>query len=288
MTTRGAARHSRPRISVVTVVRNQRAGIEETLRSVREQRHVAVEHIVIDGGSTDGTLEILRQHQHELACLVSEPDGGIYEAINKGIACCRGEYVGLLHAADTYCDAETLAAVAAAARRTRADVVYGDYIRWERAWGLRLELRGTLDLLRDMSLCHEAMFVSRGAYRRFGLYRTDMRLAADHEFAVRLLRAGATFAHVPQPVAVYGSGGESDRSFLRAYLESATMLWHDAGATAAARYASVQCRRLLARGVVAGIERLLGAEAGRRAVAAYFGIKQHVIPGVRVVGWTPQ
>ena len=116
------------KISVVTAVFNRAGTVAEALASVRAQTWPNVEHIVIDGGSTDGTLPILQAHRGQLAVLVSEPDHGIYDALNKGIARATGEVVGFLHADDLFESPDSLAYVAAAFADPAVDAVYGDLV----------------------------------------------------------------------------------------------------------------------------------------------------------------
>src|ERR1700737_1147068 len=115
-------------ISIITVVRNRRDSICATIRSLHSQTHAGIQHIVIDGGSTDGTLDILRAHADRIDVLVSEPDGGIYEALNKGLAHVTGNIVGVLHADDVYASDGVLASVADAMASEPLDAVFGDAV----------------------------------------------------------------------------------------------------------------------------------------------------------------
>jgi len=116
------------KISVITATWNCAGTVGDCLASVAGQSYAAREHILIDGGSRDGTLEVLHAHRAGLAVLVSEPDGGIYDALNKGLARATGEVVGFLHADDVYADGEVLARVAAAFADPAVDAVYGDLV----------------------------------------------------------------------------------------------------------------------------------------------------------------
>jgi len=114
------------KISIITVCFNSAKTIAATLRSVASQSGVDCEHIVVDGGSTDGTMEIVRQNGSHVARAVSEPDRGIYDAMNKGLAMSSGDLVGFLNSDDCYVDRTVLADVAAAYETGSADFVYGD------------------------------------------------------------------------------------------------------------------------------------------------------------------
>ncbi|WP_300971334.1 glycosyltransferase family 2 protein [Thiocapsa sp.] len=116
------------KISVITATWNCVETVGDCLASVAGQSYPDLEHILIDGGSRDGTLDALQPHRARLAVLVSEPDGGIYDALNKGLARATGEVVGLLHADDVYADADVLARVAGAFADPAVEAVYGDLV----------------------------------------------------------------------------------------------------------------------------------------------------------------
>src|SRR5688572_5771046 len=111
------------KISIVTPVYNARATVGRTITSVRSQQHSHIEHIVVDGASTDGTTELLQSERSSIDLLISEPDRGIYDALNKGILKATGDVVGILHADDFYPDERVLSDVAAAFEASAAEVV---------------------------------------------------------------------------------------------------------------------------------------------------------------------
>lgn len=151
------------------------------------------EYIIIDGGSTDGTVEIIEKYAEQLSYWVSEPDDGISDAFNKGIRKCNGEIIGLLNAGDVYLEA-CLSSVAEA--YSGEDVCYADMQTI-----LDGEDQGTYrpdhtQLHKDMSLCHPSTFIRRDAYQRWGGYKLSYKLAMDYELLLRFMQAGARFAHV--------------------------------------------------------------------------------------------
>ena len=212
-------------ISVITAVRNRADTIEEALHSVQAQDWPRVEHIVIDGASKDGTLAILQGHRDRLAHLVSEADGGLYDALNKGIARASGDIVGFLHADDQLASSSALSKVAAAFDDPAVDAVYGDlvYVRKDnpnevvRYWRAGAYSRSMLAL--GWMPPHPTFYVRRSVYARFGLFDTSYRIASDYDSMLRILwRGSVTAAYVPEVLVRMRLGGISNRSW-RAMLE---------------------------------------------------------------------
>jgi glycosyltransferase involved in cell wall biosynthesis len=207
------------RISVVTVVRNCVDTIADNLRSVASQRHPAVEHVVIDGASTDGTRALLERHRHALGVLVSEPDRGIYDAMNKGIAASRGDVIGTLNADDVYADDRVLADVAAAFVDPTVEACFGDLVyvdrrdaaRVVRYWRSRPFEPGSFR--RGWMPAHPTFFVRRQVYERHGLFDLRFRLQADFELTMRLLEvARIRSAYLPRVLVRMRMGGATNRS----------------------------------------------------------------------------
>jgi len=209
----------RPKISIVTVVKNGACFVEQTILSVGAQTFTNREYIVIDGGSTDGTLDIIRKHGDSIDSWVSEPDRGLYDAMNKGIRRARGDWIHLLNADDRYVDRFTLEAVAERLadpgrfyyfsmiqKRGRVEKIY----RWKyRKW----------QLWYSAYLPHPTMFVSREAYRSIGGYDTRFPIAADHDMILRLIGGGVRPVFVDRPVTSMRIGGRSSLDYHRTFQE---------------------------------------------------------------------
>ena len=207
------------KISIVTASYNSAATIADTLRSVAAQTYRNIEHIVIDGGSSDNTLEIVREHAGIDLKLVSERDRGIYDAMNKGLAIATGDVVGFLNSDDMYADAQVLDRIANAFCDPRVDIVYGDIVfvsqqdttRVVRLWTSRPYTPG---------LCasgwmppHPSLYVRRSVYEKHGGYDLAFPAAADFEMALRLLdKAGLASTYVPFVQVRMRMGGQSTRS----------------------------------------------------------------------------
>ncbi len=208
-----------PTISVVTATWNCAATLPDCLASVAAQTWPGVEHVIIDGASTDGTLAVLERHRGQLGQLVSEPDRGIYDALNKGIARARGEVVGFLHADDLYAGPEVLARVAAAFADPAVSAVYGDlqYVRREdtsrviRHWRSAPFRRAALEW--GWMPPHPTLYVRREWYARIGGFDTRYRIAADYDSILKLFtQPGFTAVHLPEVLVRMRLGGASNRS----------------------------------------------------------------------------
>ncbi len=207
-----AAATNKPRVTIVTVNRNDAAGLARTLDSVRAQTFRDFEHVVIDGASTDGSVDEIRARADGLAYWTSEPDGGIYAAMNKGWRRARGEYVNFLNSGDWLAAPDVLERVFAR-EPVSADVVYGDSLRPAGAGGFREVPQPEnptpgLFFLR-WGVCHQTVFYRREMLAALGGYDERYRILGDWDFDVRALLAGRSWRHLPFPVAFYDAGGIS-------------------------------------------------------------------------------
>lgn len=207
------------KISIVTATYNAARTLGDCLQSVSRQTHRDIEHWVIDGGSTDGTQAIVEAHRGQLAGFVSEPDDGIYDALNKGIERSTGEVIGFLHADDVYADADTLATIGAAFSDPTVDAIYGDltYVdRNDTSKVIRYWKAGELTrarLFRGWMPPHPTFYVRCSVYQRLGLFDTRYRISADYDSIVRFLFAGRIRAvYIPAVLVCMRVGGISNRS----------------------------------------------------------------------------
>lgn len=207
------------KISVVTVCYNSATTIGDTLRSVREQTYGNIEHIIIDGGSKDKTLEVIATEGPHVARLVSEKDNGIYDAMNKGIAAATGEIVGFINADDFYASPTVLENVVAAFQRSGANSCYGDlcYVsqtdptRIVRYWRSKDFVPGSF----EAGWCppHPTFFVRRSIYQRLGGFDLSFKIAADFELMARYLEAARiTSCYIPEVLVKMRLGGTTNKS----------------------------------------------------------------------------
>lgn len=203
-------------ISVITVVRNAAATIEATIRSVAEQSHPHIEHIVIDGGSTDGTQEAIQKHRCKIAAFKSEPDSGMYDAMNKGLRLASGDIVGFLNADDVYADSRVLEMIARTMEGERVDACYGDLVyvdknspdRVVRYWRSQSYRAGLFE--KGWMPAHPTFYVRRWVYEKFGGYDTAYRYQSDFDLTMRFLAVNRiSSAYVPQVLVKMRSGGAS-------------------------------------------------------------------------------
>lgn len=201
-----------PVITVITVVFNDATGLEKTISSVKMQTYPHVEHIVIDAGSRDGTREVLHRHDADLSYWISEPDGGIYDAMNKGIKLATGDIIGVLNAGDTYTP-EALDIIARYARNnTGAQFIFGSVIKGK----LRNQLKPwKIHWSFDFYTCHSVgFFIRTVAQHQIGLYNTTYRCSADYDFFYRMLVKHRMKGIVTKPAEIIGTfepGGFSAR-----------------------------------------------------------------------------
>jgi glycosyltransferase involved in cell wall biosynthesis len=205
-------------VSIITVCRNSADVIGTCLHSVATQTHAAIEHIVIDGASTDDTCKVIAAYPHVARC-VSEPDHGLYDAMNKGIQMATGEVVGILNSDDFYPDPNVIATVAKKFGTAAVDATIGD-VAFVSNKDLRKITRycsakaWTVEHFRSGIMPpHPAFFVRRRHYERFGGYRTDYKISADFELLVRYLHnARLNYRYVPDTLVFMRSGGASNAS----------------------------------------------------------------------------
>jgi glycosyltransferase involved in cell wall biosynthesis len=204
------------KISVITVAYNSAATIAATLKSVASQTHVDVEHIVVDGASTDGTPDVVREHGPRVARMVSEPDRGIYDAMNKGVRLASGDIVGFLNADDYYAHDRVLANVAHAFGAARLDAVFGDVAFFQPERPDRLTRRYRAKKFEPKRLAwgwmppHPALFVQREVFYKVGPFRTDYRIAGDFEWIVRAFGLPAIqYRHLADVMVHMRTGGIS-------------------------------------------------------------------------------
>ena len=209
------------KISIITATFNSARTVRDTLESVQAQQHAEVEHIIIDGLSSDDTLPIVHQYAN-IAVVVSEKDSGIYDAMNKGIGLATGDVIGILNSDDMYADSHVLSEVAEIFTDDRVDVCYADlqYVdekdttKLVRHWKSGNFRRGSF--LYGWMPPHPTLFLRRRVYDKIGLFNVSLKTAADYELMLRIfVRNNFNIRYLPRVIVKMRSGGASNASLRR-------------------------------------------------------------------------
>lgn len=215
------------RFSIITVTYNSSRFLAETIQSVLTQEYADLEYLLVDGGSSDGTLEIIKSFaaQDPRIRWISEPDEGISDAFNKGLAMSTGELVGIINSDDTYSPGALESVAQAYLADPGVDVLHGDMIRFQGDRPLFLLKPGKVagNIWYEMPLNHPATFVTRRAYAQVGGFDLGLKVAMDYELVLRLYRAGCRFRYIDRVLANMRYGGASDDGFIAARKEVAAV-----------------------------------------------------------------
>ncbi|KKR04011.1 MAG: Glycosyl transferase family 2 [Candidatus Uhrbacteria bacterium GW2011_GWF2_39_13] len=204
------------KVSVITVVFNNAAMIEHCINSVRAQTYADIEHIIVDGGSTDGTVEIINKYQNSQTKVVSEPDKGLYDAMNKGIMRSTGDIVGILNSDDFYPNDLVIEKVVRIMSEKQVESCYGDAVyvqrdnvnRIMRYWKSGKFSRNKFKI--GWMPQHGTFYVKKGIYTRYGLFNDDFPIAADYELILRFLyKHKITAVYLPEILLKIRAGGLS-------------------------------------------------------------------------------
>lgn len=210
------------KISIVTVVYNNAATIAHAIASVISQDYKDIEYIIVDGKSTDGTVDIINQYNDKIAIFVSEPDKGMYDAMNKGIQMATGEVIGILNADDFLCSSDVVSKIAStfiddeSVEATIADIVFikgsdhGKILRYysARKWRPSRLAWGFMPP-------HPSFFCKKHVFERYGYYQTDYEIAADYELLIRFLLARKIkYKYLPMITTKMRMGGKSTKSIV--------------------------------------------------------------------------
>ena len=198
-----------PLLTVVTVVYNGALHIEKAIQSVLSQDYLNIEYIIIDGCSTDGTIDIIHRYQKIIDYWVSAPDQGIYDAMNKGIMLSRGELIGFLNSDDYYEPGAIRAVIQDYKNKCYKGIYYGNSFVIQSDLRIGYLSLGNASLWRGLGFKHQAMFVHRDIHKKFGLYNPAYRIAADYDFVLRAVSKGVKLIHIDKTLVNYSNTGAS-------------------------------------------------------------------------------
>jgi glycosyltransferase involved in cell wall biosynthesis len=209
-----------PLVSIITIVRNGDATLERAIKSVLAQDYAPIEYIVVDGGSTDRTLPLIKGYENELAYWRSEPDKGISDAFNKGIALTSGDIIGMINADDWY-EQDAVATAVHSLQANNAEIVHGMLQLWQESRKGELCSGGQAKLEQMMCINHPTVFVKRDVYLRHGLFELDYCVAMDYEWLLRVKTAGVRFFYIDKLLANMQCGGLSNARWKQSFRETA-------------------------------------------------------------------
>jgi len=212
---------SKLKISIITVSYNSAVTIKDTIESILSQDYENIEYIIIDGGSTDNTVDIVKKYADKISYFVSEPDKGIYDAMNKGIKAANGDIVGILNSDDFYPNSYVISNVAKTFVNQDCDAVYGDlvYVKENDSSKIARYWQSgeyTIKKIKNgWMLPHPTFFVKKEMYDRHGYYNTDLKSAADYEMILKLLyKKNISVFYIPMILVKMRMGGRSNASIM--------------------------------------------------------------------------
>ncbi len=208
-----------PLVSIITCVLNNKEYIKDTILSVSKQDYPNIEYIIIDGGSTDGTLEIIEENKGRISKIISEPDRGLSDAMNKGITLAEGDIIGILHSDDVYSGNSVVTDIVKKLSQTGANLCWGDLIYTSRNnlqkpiryWRSSPYKKGLF--AKGWVPAHPTLFVKKKIYEKYGKYRNDFPMAADYEWFLKILEKNKVKScYVPKVLVKMRIGGNSNKN----------------------------------------------------------------------------
>jgi glycosyltransferase involved in cell wall biosynthesis len=205
------------KVSIITITYNSAETVEDTIQSVLSQDYPNIEYIIVDGASKDDTMAIVNRYRDKIATIISEPDKGIYDAMNKGVRAATGDVIGILNSDDFYADNKVISDIVKAIQQDNADACYADLVYVDRtttdkvirSWKSGEYRHG--DFLRGWMPPHPTFFVKRVHYKMHGLYSLQLRSAADYELMLRFIhKHGISLAYLPRVITKMRAGGQSN------------------------------------------------------------------------------
>jgi glycosyltransferase involved in cell wall biosynthesis len=209
-----------PLVTIITVVYNRKTYLEQAILSVLNQNYKNIEYLIIDGGSTDGTLEIIKKYEERLDYWVSEPDNGIYHAMNKGILMANGEIIGILNSDDFYFQ-DTLMTIVEKNRQKGIGIYHGNqlnFVEYKDYCHFQYNKPNINDMFVKPSIFHPTCFVHKDVYKIIGLYDEKYQIIADYDFLLRALENSIPFIYIDSTLTAFRSGGKSGS--IKSWIES--------------------------------------------------------------------
>lgn len=226
---------NKPYFSIITVCYNSAKTIERTIKSVLNQSYDSWEYIIVDGKSTDNTLEIVNDYakKENRIRVISEPDHGIYDAMNKGIKMAQGTLIGMVNS-DDYYEKDALQNIQEAYKGTDYEIVYGMQRNWSIDGRIMSIIFNHHDFMEQAMICHPTCFITRKLYTEIGMYSLQYKSSSDYDFMIRMHRDNrVVFTPVYKIISNFAYGGMSDS--VEAHLET-FKIWRRYGCISKKRY----------------------------------------------------
>lgn len=207
------------KVSIITVVLNSKATIKDAVLSIGSQDYDNIEHIIIDGGSTDGTHSLIDRYKDRRAIFISERDNGIYEAMNKGLRIASGEIIGFLNSDDLYAHEKVVSEVVATLKNKKVDAVFADLVLvapQNPNYVVRCYQSKNFSpktLTRGIMPAHPTLYLRKSVYEKYGYFKTDYKIAADYEFVTRIFKDNKlSYHYIPKIMVKMRAGGASTKN----------------------------------------------------------------------------
>lgn len=197
-----------PKVSVITIAYNNCDGLRQTIASVEQQDYPNIEYVIIDGGSKDGSVQLMKEHDASIAYWCSEPDNGVYHAMNKGVDKMTGEWCIFMNSGDVFHDSRSLRSLVSVQRSPRTGIVYGDVSVVFDHYGVINKVYGQLSGENLTGICHQSSLIRCDLMKRHK-YDESFKITADVNFFHILVREGYEFLYIPQVISVFKVGGIS-------------------------------------------------------------------------------
>lgn len=208
------------KVSIITTTYNDSTNLRKTINQIKAQDYPEIEYIIVDGASTDDTMEVIREAKEyfkDRMVWISEKDSGIYDAINKGLRLATGDYIGLCF--DEFAAPDVVSKMVAVMEKEGTDGVHGDLDYMDGEKIVRKWRQGQGNIRSGWMPGHPTLYLKKEVYEKYGLYKTDYRIAADYEFMIRILKdRSVKLSYIPEVLIKMSHGGTSTNS-LGAYLE---------------------------------------------------------------------
>ena len=202
----------KPKISIITITYNSEKTLEETIKSIANQNYDNIEYLIVDGGSTDATLDIVKKYESAVTKYISEKDDGISDAFNKGIRMATGDIIGIINSDDMLY--EGALKKLSDNYSPEIDVFYGNALICDEN-GMEKHVLNSCESLSDLtygfSIVHPATFVAKKAYEKYGLFDKNLRCCMDYDLLLRFYKAKATFKYIDENLAIYRMGGTNQK-----------------------------------------------------------------------------